>query len=40
MRRFGWGEQRLAGARHAIGEAGFRTGGTWQDFSDWVRLGR
>lgn len=40
MQRFGWGEHRLAGARHAWGEAGYRTGGTWQDFKDWVRFGR
>jgi hypothetical protein len=39
-RRFGWGEERLAGARHAWGEASFRAGGTWGDFLDWVRLGR
>ena len=39
-RRFGWGEQRLAGVRHAMGEAGYRTGGTWQSFTDWLRLGR
>ncbi|MDP9385775.1 MAG: hypothetical protein M3P50_11195, partial [Actinomycetota bacterium] len=40
MRRLGWGEERLAGVRHALGEASFRTGGTWHDFTDWVRLGR
>jgi len=40
MRRFGWGEERLAGTRHAWAEASFRTGGIWQDFTDWVRLGR
>lgn len=39
-RRFGWGEERLAGARHAWGEAAFRTGGAWSDFLDWVRVGR
>ena len=39
-RRFGWGEERLAGARHAWGEAAYRAGGTWGDFVDWVRLGR
>jgi len=31
---------RLAGARHAWGEAAYRAGGTWGDFVDWVRLGR
>ncbi len=40
IQRFGWGEERLAGVRHAWGEAGYRTGGTWQDFTDWVRFGR
>lgn len=40
MRRFGWGEERLAGLRHSWGEASHRTGGTWQNFADWVRLGR
>jgi hypothetical protein len=40
MRRFGWGEERLAGLRHACAEASYRTGGTWQNFTDWVRLGR
>jgi hypothetical protein len=39
-RRFGWGEERLAGARHAWGEAAYRAGGTWGDFRDWARLGR
>ena len=39
-RRFGWGEERFAGARHAWGEAAYRAGGTWGDFVDWVRLGR
>ena len=36
-RRFGWGEERFAGARHAWGEAAYRAGGTWGDFVDWVR---
>jgi hypothetical protein len=39
-RRLGWGDERLAGARHAWGEAAYRAGGTWGDFRDWVRLGR
>jgi len=39
-RRLGWGEERLAGARHAWGEAAYRAGGTWGDFLDWVRVGR
>lgn len=32
----GW----LLGARHAWGEAAYRAGGTWAEFTDWVRLGR
>jgi hypothetical protein len=39
-RRLGWGEERLAGPRHAWGEAAYRAGATWADFIDWVRLGR
>jgi hypothetical protein len=39
-RRFGWGDERLAGARHAWGEAAYRAGGTWGDFRDWARMGR
>ncbi len=39
-RHFGWGEERLAGTRHAWGEAAYRAGGTWGDFVDWLRLGR
>ena len=38
--RLGWGDERLAGARHAWGEAAYRAGGTWADFVDWLRLGR
>jgi hypothetical protein len=40
MKRLGVGEDRFAGAAHAIREARWRTAGTWQDFLDWVRLGR
>jgi hypothetical protein len=36
----GWDSPRLARARHAWGEAGFRTTGTWAEFADWLRLGR
>jgi hypothetical protein len=32
--------ERLAGVRHAWGEAAYRAGGTWGDFVDWVRVGR
>ncbi len=39
-RWMGWDGRRLAGARHATGEATFRAGGTWGDFRDWLRLGR
>ena len=39
-RRLGWGEERLAGPRHAWGEASYRAGATWADFVDWIRLGR
>jgi hypothetical protein len=39
-RRLGWGEERLAGPRHAWGEATYRAGATWADFVDWIRLGR
>ncbi|MEO8689612.1 MAG: hypothetical protein ABI611_15540 [Solirubrobacteraceae bacterium] len=39
-RRFGWADERLAGQRHAWGEATYRAGATWADFIDWIRLGR
>ncbi len=26
--------------RHAVAEAGFRASATWDEFSDWARLGR
>jgi hypothetical protein len=38
--RTGWGEERLAGPRHAWSEARYRAGGVWSDFTDWLRLGR
>jgi len=38
--RFGWGERWLARPRRALSEAGFRAGGTWGDFADWIRFGR
>jgi hypothetical protein len=37
--RLGWGGERVAGARHAWGEAAYRAGGTWADFVDWLGLG-
>lgn len=39
-RRFGWGEERLASPIHTWREAGWRAGGVWDDFRDWLRLGR
>jgi hypothetical protein len=39
-RRLGWGEERLAGPRHAWGEATYRASATWADFLDWMRFGR
>lgn len=40
MRRFGIAEDRLAPVGHAFREARWRAGGTWEDFLDWVRMGR
>jgi hypothetical protein len=39
-RFFAWDPAWLAGARHAVAEAGWRTSGAWADFSDWLRRGR
>lgn len=39
-RRFGIGERRLAPLSHALREAAWRVGGTWEDFRDWLRTGR
>jgi hypothetical protein len=36
----GWESPRLARARHAWGEAGYRTSGVWAEFADWLRPGR
>jgi len=36
----GWDPPWVARARHAWGEAGFRTTSTWAEFTDWLRLGR
>ena len=38
--RLGWADARLAAARRAGREAAFRAGGTWGDFTDWIRVGR
>ena len=40
LSRLAWVDERLAGARRAWREAGFRAGGAWGDFTDWLRLGR
>jgi hypothetical protein len=38
--RLGWTDSRLARPRRALREAGFRAGGAWGDFADWIRFGR
>jgi hypothetical protein len=40
VRRYGVGEGRLAPAYHSWREARWRAGGVWEDFRDWLRLGR
>jgi hypothetical protein len=40
LRRYGVGEGRLAPAYHSWREARWRAGGVWEDFRDWLRLGR
>jgi hypothetical protein len=37
---FAWQPAWLAGARHAVAEAGYRVSGLWEDFLDWLRGGR
>jgi hypothetical protein len=39
-RFFAWDPAWLAGARHAVAEAGWHTSGAWADFTDWLRRGR
>ena len=39
-RFFAWDPGWLAGSRHAVQEAGWRAGGLWDDFTDWLRPGR
>ena len=39
-RALAWEPRWLPGARHAIAEAGWRTGGAWSDFADWIRSRR
>jgi hypothetical protein len=40
LRRLGFGEGRLAPAYHSWREARWRAGGVWDDFLDWLRVGR
>jgi hypothetical protein len=35
-----WEPPWLARWRHAYGEAGWRAGNAWAEFTDWLRLGR
>lgn len=35
-----WDPRWAQRSRHALGEAGWRTGNTWSEFADWVRLRR
>jgi len=35
----GWEPGWMAAARHSLAEAGHRSGATWSEFTDWVRLG-
>ncbi len=37
VRALGWEPSWAAAWRHAWREAGYRTGGTWAEFSDWLR---
>jgi hypothetical protein len=39
-RWLGWDFHHAAGMRQSWGEAGYRAGGTWADFRDWLRNGR
>jgi hypothetical protein len=36
----GWEPLWLLRWRHATGEAGYRAGNAWAEFTDWLRLGR
>ncbi len=40
FRLFAWEPRWLLGARHAVGEAGWRASGAWADFTDWLRSRR
>jgi hypothetical protein len=35
-----WDPAWARGARHAMGEAGWRASASWAEFADWLRLGR
>jgi hypothetical protein len=35
-----WEPPWLVRFRHATGEAGWRAGNAWSEFTDWLRLGR
>jgi hypothetical protein len=39
-RWWAWEPRWLVRVRHAAAEAGWRVGGAWADFTDWLRLGR
>jgi hypothetical protein len=39
-RMLAWDPAWLAGARHAVAEAGWRASALWDDFGDWARPGR
>jgi hypothetical protein len=39
-RRRGWTFEKGAPARHGFSEAGYRVGGLWEEFRDWLRIGR
>jgi hypothetical protein len=40
MKRLGVGEERFAGVSHSWREYRWRMGGVWDDFRDWLRIGR
>ena len=40
FRFFAWEPRWLLSARHAVAEAGWRTGGAWAEFTDWLRARR
>jgi hypothetical protein len=39
-RWWAWEPAWLVRWRHASGEAGWRAGAAWSEFTDWLRLGR